>query len=501
MKVVIIYQQHKVTIESSKEIKVKDVFKYFRSEYPIGLRENLLLVGNDESYEENEFKEEEALKSEENFKKSNLANYVLVSIDNKYQESEKINSKSKYDLENIIMRVTGAQKPLNSRNFAAKGRRYQLRRDHDFLSPAYIDELLLGRNEFLDDFSEGDSTLMERAGLISNSNEGNMSQNFLGRVRARDPLYLPNIVFSRRGQSILQTESQRNQDQNTSNQSNLNSSSNGVFRMNRIPHFFDYFDNPYTHSGRLFNRSSSVPREEDIRRLVNEMGFDENRVRIALREARNNVNRAVDLLINGPEEIFLENSEGQNRPSLNSAGLIEDNEAEANNNNTESISISARAESRFFEISQQHNINQESSDQRSARLNSRVFLSGDNIDPQINIVQNNLDSHNDRNYLLENDDFEISLRPYISHQQQQPASRLSSEGNSNVARLGQTGFSLNFDMQPGSNSQIEDDSVSINYDFQDYESGMNYGDQEYDPLFSNQEEEENMEESYQSDEN
>jgi hypothetical protein len=44
MKVVIIYQQHKVTIESSKEIKVKDVFKYFRSEYPIGLRENLLLV-------------------------------------------------------------------------------------------------------------------------------------------------------------------------------------------------------------------------------------------------------------------------------------------------------------------------------------------------------------------------------------------------------------------------------------------------------------------------
>jgi hypothetical protein len=496
MKVVIIYQQYKVTIESSNEIKVKDVFKYFRSEYPIGLRENLLLVGNYESYEENEFKEEEALKSEENFKKSNLAHYVLVSIENKFQESEKINSKSKYDLENIIMRVTGAQKPLNSRNFSAKGRRYQLRRDHDFLSPAYIDELLLGRNEFLDDFSEGDSTLMERAGLIGNSNQGNVSQNFLGRVRARDPLYLPNIVFSRRGQSILQTESQINQDQNTSNQTNSNSSNNGVFRMNRIPHFFDYFENPYTHSSRLFNRSNSVAREEDIRRLVNEMGFDENRVRIALREARNNVNRAVDLLINGPEEIFLENSEGQNRPSLNSAGLIEDNQAEASNN-TESISISARAESRFSEISQQHNINQESRDQQSARLNSRNFLSTDNMDQQINIVQNNRDLHNDRNYLIENDDFEISLRPYIS---QQPASRLSSESNSNVARVGQTGFSLNFDMLPGSNYQIEDDSVSINNDFQDYESGMNYGDQEYDPLFSNQEEEENIEESYESDE-
>jgi hypothetical protein len=56
-----------------------------------------------------------------------------------------------------------------------------------------------------------------------------------------------------------------------------------------------------------FYATSSSVREEDINRLVNEMGFPDNSVRIALRMTRNNLNRAVDLLLNNPEELTEDN--------------------------------------------------------------------------------------------------------------------------------------------------------------------------------------------------
>jgi hypothetical protein len=91
--------------------------------------------------------------------------------------------------------------------------------------------------------------------------------------------------------------------------------------------------------------TSSVIREEDINRLVNEMGFPDNSVRIALRMTRNNMNRAVDLLLSNPEvlneEIFQSNRPAQglqemlNRNQTSSTQINNsslDNNSDNNNN-------------------------------------------------------------------------------------------------------------------------------------------------------------------------
>jgi hypothetical protein len=69
-------------------------------------------------------------------------------------------------------------------------------------------------------------------------------------------------------------------------------------------------------------------REEEVNRLVNEMGFPDRAVRMALRISRNNVNNAVDLLLNNSEELIEMDEERARRPSQNNNT---DNNASSNN--------------------------------------------------------------------------------------------------------------------------------------------------------------------------
>jgi hypothetical protein len=156
-----------------------------------------------------------------------------------------------------------------------------------------------------------------------------LRDRFLGRLRARDISEsvlnrLPNIREDV-GNIV------NNNNTNINNEAINNSHTNTTTIINQ--------ENAL-HTDRIYYRSflsnyfMNAVREEDVRRLVNEMGFEEGRVRIALRRTQNNVNRAVEYLLNNPEEIDLRDEHNnRNRviPDFFRSTLIQPNISSNNN--------------------------------------------------------------------------------------------------------------------------------------------------------------------------
>jgi len=150
---------------------------------------------------------------------------------------------------------------------------------------------------------------------------------------------------------------------------------------------------------RLYRATSSsrAPihvRQSDVDRLVREMGFEEGRVRIALRHTRNNVNRAVDILLNGPENIFNQDeSEVSNREREEPAELQELQDLQFFNPPMLPLQESVEEESSILNFPSIPNFFDFS---RRPRLNQNQQSSDDN--PSSSQTTNNNNNYSNQNY-------------------------------------------------------------------------------------------------------
>jgi hypothetical protein len=288
---------------------------------------------------------------EEKEEKSQINNFS-------FSEESKNHSNSILSKEDLIMKVTGADEPIKLDLRRNLKRRPAIRHNYfgNFMGLNFLprgDNLRYNPFEpnlwnAEEDLSEDEEPLvdMNNQGEIINTNSQaesslNDQNTFLGRPRERDRN--PSEILSRRSRlyqslffSPISTSINANTGvrniistsvQNLNNQINENSShilNSGLTNENDpIQSDINYSAPSFASaSGSLYNRPSwdeffdhipndlpsrSAPlniRQSDVDRLVSEMGFEEGRVRTALRYTRNNVNRAVDILLNGPESIF-----------------------------------------------------------------------------------------------------------------------------------------------------------------------------------------------------
>jgi len=255
MRINIIYKDDKITIDSTKRtIDLIELFDKLRNLYEIENDKKLILLSESITYKENEFTNNKQI-NEANLSKNNLKEeFVLMCLDdyeNVAYKSQVDPNDTKYTKENLIMSVTGASEPIKlEKRIRPKGRLLRTNILNNFDMNNLIEYQRLGGSDLADDDRSEESLLGNID--IEIANRYNALPSLLGRMRERDS------------------------DQ-------------------RVEYSF-------------YTTSSSV-REEDINRLVNEMGFPDNSVRIALRMTRNNINRAVDLLLNNPEELTEENIE------------------------------------------------------------------------------------------------------------------------------------------------------------------------------------------------
>jgi hypothetical protein len=310
MRINIFYKDDKIIIESSKKyINLDELFLILREKYAIDNEKRLILLSETIMYKEDEYHHNHILES--SLPKSK-EDFVLVCLDdyNNFpfkRQSNLHSSDSKYSKENLIMKITGASNPIKQdKKIKPKGR--------------------LLRNNFFNNFDMSNLIGYQRYDILSNIEDENRSDDSSSEQ-------VDTGIINRYGIPTL------------------------LGRIRERDH-----DQPVELS--LYAASSSV-REEDINRLVNEMGFPDNSVRIALRMTRNNLNRAVDLLLNNPEELTEENLQN-NRNNQNNQNNS------ANNNNMNNVNNTIRNPQSIF-------IRNQSSNQTNSNNNSLSVIRENSI--------------------------------------------------------------------------------------------------------------------------
>lgn len=277
----IIYQDDKIIVDSTKKyVNLDEIFSMLRDKYAIENNKRLILLSENVIYREGEYNPYNLLES--SLSKSNLKEeFVLLSFEDYSKQAvrkELNKGDPKYSMENMIMKVTGASNPICT-DKKMKSRGKQLRKI--FLINIIISNAIgYPRYDILSDLDEEIQSDESSSGNVEGGILHRYSiPSFLGRIRERD-----------------------------SNQ-------------------------PVELS--MWATSTAI-REEDINRLVNEMGFPDNSVRIALRMTRNNMNRAVDLLLSNPEVLNEENLQS-NRPAQGLQELLNRNQTSSAQINNSSL--------------------------------------------------------------------------------------------------------------------------------------------------------------------
>jgi hypothetical protein len=416
MKISILFHDEKIILEGNSNIKVKEIFKFMRKKYNLRDDRRLLLIGEERTFEENE-KEERVIEcgeiNEPFFNISEckrikiVQDYILLEIQN-YEISNPIDTCESLDKitnkEEIIMKVTGADAPIKIDHKSKKGNKLY---SNGRLSEFNISNL---RPYFSMDFEHDDILANSQWGFQPYSYHSNIASNsrFLGRARARDRI---ENDFTNQDSNILnfarranENSSETQQDIQINSSSNLRAtSSNQILNQNM---------------NRLMSRAQTIHvRQEDVNRLVNEMGFEESRVRYALIFTRNNVNRAVEILLNGVEHVNQE-SDAQLNSNINNRSLLIDNTESINQPNI------ANQNSNFLE----QTINQISSTNNMG-TNTDIMNEQGQIFERSSVVGNlNFNNPNDNS-----DNNQIYLNLFMSH----PYSYLDQidQGNQNSNNL------------------------------------------------------------------
>lgn len=307
MRINIIYKDNKIILETSKKyINLDELFATLREKYAIDNGKRLLLLSENIIYREDEYIHHNHI-LESNLPKSK-EDFVLICLDDykcfPYKQRDLHLNDPKYSKENLIMKATGASNPIK----------------HDKkIKP----RTRLLRNNFFNDFDMSNIIGYQRYDMLANLEEDNRSDDSSSEQ-------VDTGIINRYG---IPTLLGRIRERDSSQPNELS----------------------------LYATSSTV-REEDINRLVNEMGFPDNSVRIALRMTRNNLNRAVDLLLNNPEELTEENVQS--------------------NQNRQAPSIFQRNQAA------PQNINNSSSNVRRDNLNINTLLNSNNIHRSVGIPRN-----------------------------------------------------------------------------------------------------------------
>jgi hypothetical protein len=115
MRINIIYQDDKIIVDSTKKyVNLDEIFTMLRDKYAIENDKRLILLSENVIYKEGEYNPYNLLES--NFSKSNVKEeFVLLCFEDyrKHEIRKEFNKgDSKYSIENMIMKVTGASNPI-----------------------------------------------------------------------------------------------------------------------------------------------------------------------------------------------------------------------------------------------------------------------------------------------------------------------------------------------------------------------------------------------------
>lgn len=504
MQISIVFENEKFVIDSSKNVKVRDFFKFIRKKYNTNQHSKFLLVGDSQTFDENLINDEilninvlsnssspirkilnsNFLKAGQKINFSKI-DFVLLSIENYEEEKEEKvqtnnfsfseenkNNSSLLSKEDLIMKVTGAKEPIKLDLRRNLKRRPAIRHNYfgGFMGLNYmpsvgdstysrdsrdlgvlrynpferdlwnVDEELSDEDEPMIDFNH----IQDEIRNTNNQLESTLNQQntFLRRARDRERERLPSEMLSRRSrlfqslffspiatsinpisntsaQNIISSSIQNVNNPSSDNsshilntglsltnenisnhQSNLNlsvpNSDSAPARIISRPSFDVSIDRVESLS-RLYRATSSSRaaihvRQSDVDRLVREMGFEEGRVRIALRHTRNNVNRAVDILLNGPENIFNQDeSEVSNREREEPAELQELQDLQFFNPPMLPLQESIEEQSsilnfpsipNFFDFSRRHRLNQNPQSSHDIPSSSQTTNNNNNFSDQ-----------------------------------------------------------------------------------------------------------------------
>jgi len=329
MKICLIFEDKEILIETPCDISIKALKKQLSSHLSID-SDKLTIMNDKEVLDENfTINKEEGLKKYIIFKKVDVGNPIIHAreIQFKLEESN--------ELEDLIMKVTGAKKKLSSKKGKFKNK----------LSS--IDNRLEIMNQLLTRYSIPRSSSLLRQefeSIISQSNNVRESLNSEENVQI-------NSNNSNNTNQTIFNPFVRNQNPLLNSLRNLFEESNmigqSVSSNNSIRHSLNHFIpqiNP-------FRRMSVQPDLQLIKNLV-DMGFSEDQAKRALSLTGNNLNAAADLILSNenleelanpvaysqslraPSNIFFNPLDQQSANRFQSFNMVFNNNSSINNNNT-----------------------------------------------------------------------------------------------------------------------------------------------------------------------
>ena len=329
MKICLIFEDKEILIETPCDISIKALKKQLSSHLSID-SDKLTIMNDKEVLDENfTINKEEGLKKYIIFKKVDVGNPIIHAreIQFKLEESN--------ELEDLIMKVTGAKKKLSSKKGKFKNK----------LSS--IDNRLEIMNQLLTRYSIPRSSSLLRQefeSIISQSNNVRESLNSEENVQI-------NSNNSNNTNQTIFNPFVRNQNPLLNSLRNLFEESNmigqSVNSNNSIRHSLNHFIpqiNP-------FRRMSVQPDLQLIKNLV-DMGFSEDQAKRALSLTGNNLNAAADLILSNenleelanpvaysqslraPSNIFFNPLDQQSANRFQSFNMVFNNNSSINNNNT-----------------------------------------------------------------------------------------------------------------------------------------------------------------------
>lgn len=251
MKVTIKTSDEDLILDSISSIKIKDIFKFIRARYSIPDNKYIILIGENKEINELDvlFQGNELT---ENEKKTDFRLLILHNYNKSESDENDITGEKK---EELVMKMTNAKEPIRL------DKQRSMKRDRGYY-------LGMGSSPLI--------RLMERSNNLNSvimpliepdDVEVDLFSDFL------DSSFIP----SRRYLNFYQEEPR-------------NDNERGVYPIIR--------NRPIVRREVAFE-----PNAESVQRLI-EMGFPENRARVALRMTRDNLLRATELLVNSPEELF-----------------------------------------------------------------------------------------------------------------------------------------------------------------------------------------------------
>jgi len=329
MKICLIFEDKEILIETPCDISINALKKQLSSHLSID-SDKLTIMNDKEVLDENfTINKEEGLKKYIIFKKVDVGNPIIHAreIQFKLEESN--------ELEDLIMKVTGAKKKLSSKKGKFKNK----------LSS--IDNRLEIMNQLLTRYSIPRSSSLLRQefeSIISQSNNVRESLNSEENVQI-------NSNNSNNTNQTIFNPFVRNQNPLLNSLRNLFEESNmigqSVSSNNSIRHSLNHFIpqiNP-------FRRMSVQPDLQLIKNLV-DMGFSEDQAKRALSLTGNNLNAAADLILSNenleelanpvaysqslraPSNIFFNPLDQQSANRFQSFNMVFNNNSSINNNNT-----------------------------------------------------------------------------------------------------------------------------------------------------------------------